>query len=116
MMLDLVFRRFFDDPPRRWQWLAHASVMAKHALNDLPLALKYAQALADQTDDTPIPSWARQMHMFLRADMGEHAAAKILLGGLLASGTVHDPHEIAFLMQRLEKLEEAENSPVKSKN
>jgi hypothetical protein len=115
-MLDFVFRRFFDDPPRRWQWLAHASVMARHALNDLPLALKYAEALADQTNEAAIPSWARQMHIFLRADMGEHEAVKILLGGLLASGTIHDPHEIAFLMQRLETLEKAEISPVESKN
>lgn len=116
MMLDFVFRQFLIDPPRRWQWLAHASVMARHALHDLPLALQYAQALADHAGDAAIPSWARQMHIFLRADMGEHEAAKVLLGGLLASGTIQDPHEIAFLMQRLDSLEKAEKSPVESKN
>ena len=116
VMLDFVFRRFFDDPPRRWQWLAHASVMARHRLQDLPLALKYAQALADHAADPSIPSWARQMHIFLRADMGEHEAAKILLGGLLASGTLRDPHEITFLMQRLDAIDKAENSPIESKN
>ncbi|MBL8539162.1 MAG: hypothetical protein U1E63_00625 [Burkholderiales bacterium] len=116
MMLDFVFRQFLDDPPHRWQWLAHASVMARHALRDLPLSLKYAQALADHAGDAPIPSWARQMHIFLRADMGEHEAAKVLLGGLLASGTIQDPHEIAFLMQRIEMLENAEKSPLQSKN
>lgn len=115
-MLDFVYRRFFDDPMRRWQWLAHASVMARHRLQDLPLALKYAQALADHATDASVPSWARQMHIFLRADMGEHEAAKVLLGGLLASGSVQDPHEIAFLMQRLDALEKAEKSPLESKN
>ncbi len=90
--------------------------MARHALHDLPLSLQYAQALSDHAGNAPIPSWARQMHIFVRADMGEHEAAKVLLGGLLASGTVRDPHEIAFLMQRLDMLQKAEKSPVKSKN
>ena len=115
-MLDFVYRRFLDDPIRRWQWLAHASVMARHRLKDLPLALRYAQAIADRAGDPSVPSWARQMHIFLREDMGEHAAAKILLGGLLASGTVRDPRETAFLMQRLEALEKAEKQPIAPKN
>ena len=115
-MLDFVYRRFLDDPVHRWQWLAHASVMAKHRLNDLPLALKYAQAIADHASDPTVPSWARQMHIFLRAEMGEPEAARILLGGLLAGGTVRDPNETAFLLQRLQELENAEKSPVEPKN
>ena len=115
-MLDFVYQRFLDNPMRRWQWLAHASVMARHRLNDLPLALKYAQSIADHAEDPAVPSWARQMHIFLREELGEHEAAKILLGGLLASGAVQDPHETAFLMQRLEELEKAEKSPLESKN
>jgi hypothetical protein len=115
-MLDFVYQRFLDDPMRRWQWLAHASVMAKHRLNDLPLALRYAQAIADLAPDPAVPSWARQMHIFLRDDLGETETAKILLGGLLASGAVQDPHETAFLMQRLEDLQKAEKSPIEPKN
>jgi hypothetical protein len=111
LMLDFAYRRFMEDPVRRWPWLAHASVMARHRLQDLPLALKYAQAIADHARDPSVPSWARQMHIFLREEMGEHEAAKILLGGLLASGTIQDPHEAAFLLQRLEALEKAEKSP-----
>lgn len=115
-MLDFVYRSFLDDPIRRWQWLAHASVMAKHRLGDLPLALTYAQAIADRAGDSAIPSWARQMHIFLREDMGESEAAKILLGGLLASGTVQDPRETAFLIQRLGEMEKAERSAIEPKN
>jgi hypothetical protein len=115
-MLDFVYRRFREDPLRRWPWLAHASVMARHRLNDLPLALKYAQAIADHAEDPAVPSWARQMHIFLREELGEHETAKILLGGLLASGVVQDPRETAFLMQRLEELEKAEKSPTTPKN
>ena len=37
-MLELVHREFLTDPNRRWPWMAHAAIMAKHRLNDLPLA------------------------------------------------------------------------------
>jgi hypothetical protein len=115
-MLDFVYQRFLDDPARRWQWLAHASVMAKHRFNDLPLALRYAQAIADRAAHPTVPSWARQMHIFLREELGEHEAAKVLLGGLLTSGAIQDPHETTFLLRRLEELEKAEKSPTSPKN
>ena len=115
-MLDFVYQKFTDDPLHRWPWLAHAAVMARHRLDDLPLALKYAQAIADHANDPSVPAWARQMHIFLREDMGEHEAAKLLLGGLLASGSVQDPHETAFLIQRLEAIERAEKSAVTPRN
>ena len=37
-------------------------------------------------------------------DMGELETAKILLGGLLASGAITDAHEIHFLTERLNTL------------
>ena len=48
-----------------------------------------------------VPHWAQQMHIFLREDMGEYETARVLLGGLLASGAVKDPHETRFLIERL---------------
>ena len=112
LTLGFVYHKFLEDPLNRWPWLAHATVMAKHSLGDLPLALKYAQAIADHANDPSVPAWARQMHIFLREDIGEYDAAKVLLGGLLDSGSVEDPHEVAFLLQRLEALEKAEKLPV----
>ena len=107
-ILDFVFRKFHEDPERRWRWLAHAAIVAKHRLNDPQLALKYARAIASEATGPSVPSWAKQMQIFLLEDLGEHEAAKILLGGLLASGTVTDPHEARFLMERLKALESAE--------
>jgi hypothetical protein len=107
-MLDLVHAQYLRDPQRRWRWLAHATILAKHRLNDLPLALKYARAIAEHSPDAP--SWARQMHIFVLEDMGEHQAARILLGGLLASGGVSDRHEQILLQQALERLHSAEKS------
>lgn len=104
-MIAFVRRHFAADPQRRWQWLAHAVYLAKHRLDDLELALDLAEELAAVPPDPAIPSWARQMHIFVREDMGETASAKVLLGGLLESGEITDPHERWFLSERLRELE-----------
>ena len=109
-MLDFVYRQFLLDPNRRWQWLAHAAVVAKHKLKDLPLSLVYADAIAKYATSTDVPSWAKQMRIFILEDMGEIESAKVLLGGLIESGTVHDEHEIRFLTGKLKALEHAEKS------
>jgi len=103
--LEFVYREFFADPDRRWPWLAHAALLAKHRLNDLPLARRYAAAIDRNTRSANVPLWARQMEIFILEDMNELEAARILLGGLLESGAIQDPAEARFLRQRLEELE-----------
>jgi hypothetical protein len=115
LMLELVYRHFGEDPDRRWPWLAHASIMAKHRLGDPALALRYARALRELTSPARVPGWARQMEIFLYEDIGELEAARALLGGLLASGSVTDAHELRFLAERLEQLSAAENSSAPSR-
>jgi hypothetical protein len=105
LALELVYREFLRDPDRRWPWLAHAALLAKHRLKDLPLARSYAQALERHTGARDVPLWARQMEIFILEDMNELEAARIMLGGLLQSGAVQDPAELRFLKQRLEALE-----------
>ena len=113
VMLTFVHEQFMQDPTRRWRWLAHAAIMAKHRLHDAPLALNYAR---DITRLAPAaPSWARQMHIFILEDIGELASAKILLGGLLASGEIRDEHELRFLTERLESMSNAEKSSLSSR-
>jgi hypothetical protein len=114
-MLDFVYRKFLEDPLHRWRWLAHGALIARHRLNDHDLALRYARAIADEADAPTVPSWAKQMHIFLLADLGEVEAARILLGGLLDSGAVTDPREQRFLLERLEQFESVENSSISSK-
>lgn len=104
-MLEFTYRHFFAAPNQRWQWLAHAAIVAKHRLHDLPLALKYAQAIARHANGPGVPHWAQQMPIFILEEMGETESAKILLGGLLANNTLSDPHEIRFLTERLNALE-----------
>ena len=104
-MLDFIYRAFFDEPDRRWPWLAHAALVAKHRLRDLPLAQRYAQAVQRLTTDPRVPPWARHMEIFILEDMNELEAARIMIAGLLRSGRISDPAEMRFLQQRLEELE-----------
>jgi hypothetical protein len=105
MALQFVYEAFLEDPNRRWPWLAHGALLAKHRLKDLELARRYAQALERRTTSRDIPLWARQMEIFILEDMNELEAARIVLGGLIESGTVTDPAELRFLKQRLEEME-----------
>lgn len=102
MMLEFVRRSFEADPDRRWRWLAHAAIIARHRLNDTDLAIRYARAITAQATGPSVPGWARQMSVLLLADAGEIEAARVLLGGLLASGGLKDPQEIRFLLERLD--------------
>jgi hypothetical protein len=105
-MLTFVEQRFYADPQRRWPWLAHGAIVAKHRLHDLPLALRYAQGIARHATGKDVPHWAQQMPIFILEEMGEAQSAKIMLGALLASGSITDPREIHFLTGRLKALEQ----------
>jgi hypothetical protein len=104
--MEWVYREFLRDPNRRWPWLAHAALLAKHRLGDLALARRYAAAIDQHTTDPTVPLWARQMEIFILEDMNELEAAKIMIGGLLLSGKIDDPAELRFLKERLDELEQ----------
>lgn len=104
-MFEFVYRHFFDDPNRRWDPLAFAAVMSKHRLNDLPQAHRYAEAIRTHATGENVPSWARQMDIFILEDMKEYKTAYALLDSLLQSGEVTDANEVHFLQARLNQLE-----------
>ena len=105
-MLDFVYRQYFVDPNRRWLWLAHAAFLAKHRLKDMDLALKYASALQQNTTANDVPAWVLTMEAFMREDMNELETARIMIGGLLASGRITDRSELEFLDGRLHEIKE----------
>jgi hypothetical protein len=104
-ILEFIYRRFLEDPNRRWPWLAHAALLAKHRLKDLPLSRRFASAIDRHTTARDVPAWAKQMEIFILEDMNEFEAARILLGGLIVSGRITDPAELRFLQERLKDLE-----------
>jgi hypothetical protein len=105
-MLDFVYARFAEDPDRRWPWLAQAALAARHRLHDLPLARRYAAAIRQQATGPGVPPWARELEIFMAEDMDELDAARALAGALLRSGRITDPHELQFLAERLQQLEQ----------
>jgi hypothetical protein len=108
-MCEFVHRAFLDRPDARWRWLAHCAIMARHRLSDLPLALRYAEDIAQHAGKAS--GWARQMRIFLLEDMGETERATVLLGGLLAGNEVTDAKELHFLAERLETLKRGGGHP-----
>jgi hypothetical protein len=111
MMLEFVHDRFDEDPERRWPWLAHAALVARHQLHDLPLARRYARAIRLRATGPQVPAWARELELFILEDMNELDGARALIGGLLRDGRITDPHELQFLTERLERLERAGQPP-----
>ncbi len=109
-MLEFIYKSFLEDPNRRWPALAHAALIAKHRLKDLPLSLSYARAIDRLTTASDVPIWAKQMEVFILEDMNELDAARIMLGGLLAKGQVRDEGERRYLEQRLKSMEERARS------
>lgn len=106
-MLEFVHRRFLEDPDRRWPWMAHGVYIAKHRIKDLQLALKYANALRLNVSCDAAPPWVAQMEIFVLEDLGEIKSARIIIGGLLASGRLAgNDNELRFLKNRLALLEQ----------
>ncbi len=104
-MLAFIYEQFPKDPNRRWPSMTHAIYIAKHRIKDYPLALRFAHAVAQQVTANNVPSWVKQMEIYVLEDMGEIESAKILIGGLLESGAITDAHELQFLQDRLDRLE-----------
>ena len=105
-MLDFVYRQYLLDPNRRWPWLAHATFLAKHRLKDIALARKYAATLQKYTTAKDVPAWATTMEIFILEDLNELETARVMIGGLLASGRVTDKGELHFLNGRLQEIEQ----------
>jgi len=105
-MMDFIYRQYLLDPNRRWPWLAHATFLAKHRIKDMALALKYAAALQKYTTAKDVPAWVTTMEIFIREDMNELETARMMIGGLLASGKITDRGELNFLDGRLREIEE----------
>lgn len=109
-MLDFIYAQFLLDPNRRWPWAAHAALVAKHQLKDLPLARKFAQGVDRLTTTADVPLWAKQMEIFILEDMNELEAARVMLGGLLERGRITDAGERRFLEGRLKELEDRQGA------
>jgi len=101
IILAFIERTFMVDPQLHWRHLAEASVIAKHKLGDLPLALQMAELLSGQPPSVVMPRWARDIQFILLGDLNEYEAALTIISGLLQSDAVNDPDEKLFLQEKL---------------
>lgn len=105
-LLDFIERRFDDNPQLHWRRLAEASLIARHKLNDLELALRLAEKLATQPESVDMPHWARDFEFLLLAEMNETESAIAIIQALLQSGSIEDPDERRFLRGKLLDLQQ----------
>lgn len=105
-ILAFIQRRFNDDPQLHWRRLAEASVIAKHQLDDLDLALEMAELLSSQPRSINIPQWARDIHFLLLANLNQQESAIAIIEAMLLSGSVTDPDEIRFLQSKLSEFQQ----------
>jgi len=86
----------------KWRWLAHAAYLARFEMQDLDLALHYAQRLSalEARYDMDLPQWASQMHIFIQNTMGNKQEAYGLMLEILReqASTMH-PNEVNFMRE-----------------
>jgi hypothetical protein len=104
IMLDFARTQFLKRPAERWRWLAEATLMAHHRLEDLALAARYARALAQRTEPGEVPHWARDLQIGVRQARGEYAGARAIVERRLATGAIEDARELQYLARTLEQL------------
>ena len=106
IILEYIDRTFMQNPQLHWRRLAEASVIAKHQLGDLPLALRMADKLSGQPASVEMPRWARDIQFILLGDMNEFETAITIIVALLQTEAVNDPDEARFLKEKLLYLQQ----------
>ncbi len=101
LVLEFIERGFDQAPQLHWRRLTEASLLAKHGLGDLNLALRLAEKLARQPAAIEMPPWARDMRFLLLADMNEFESAIAIIEAMLQTDAVKDPDEKRFLQEKL---------------
>ena len=76
LMLEFVHQAFLEDPNRRWPFLAHAALLAKHRLKDLPLARRYAADLQRLTTASDVSGKAVRGRRSSRTSEGSASRPK----------------------------------------
>lgn len=105
-MLEYVYKNFLKHPNRYWKWMIQSAIIAQHRLNDMQLALKYAEAVRKKTTSKTVPAWAKQHEVFIREDLGEYEVAAGVLKLLIDDNIVRDEKERIFLLEKLSDLQQ----------
>ncbi|MEQ8966047.1 MAG: hypothetical protein RID91_09500 [Azospirillaceae bacterium] len=91
-IVDYLEDHALRDPAGKWRWLAQAVHVARYRMEDPRRALDLARTLRG-LPVADLPYWARQLEVFVLADLGDRAAARALLLALLESDPDLPDHE-----------------------
>lgn len=105
-IIGYIEREYDTDPQLHWRRLAEASVIARHRLQDLELALSLAEKIAAQPASVIIPHWARDLQFLLLAELNELEAAIAIIQVMIESGSITDPDERRFLEEKLSDFQQ----------
>ncbi len=97
IMVDFIQTNFARNPQRHWRRMTEATILAKHKLGNLELALSLAEQLSSQPTEVIMPHWARDMQFILLGEMNEFEEGITIIAALLESGSIVDPDELRFL-------------------
>ena len=101
MIIDFIQKSFARNPQLHWRRMTEATLLAKHKLGDLELALSIATQLSIQSADVVMPHWARDMQFILLGEMNEHESGIAIIVALIESGSITDSDELRFLKDKL---------------
>lgn len=107
IMISVIEALFDKNPQQHWRRMTEACLLAKHQLNDLPLALRLAKKISKLPKSFRLPFWARDMELVLLDELDQLESAQLLISSLLQSGEIQDADEIRFLQFRLLKIQQA---------
>jgi len=107
------------DYKEKWRWLAHAAYLARFEIKDMDLALGYAERLSalEKKHKMELPSWASQMHIYIRNLQGnKDEAYGMMLEILRTEADKMHPNEVNFIRDyictRILTPEKAENNEI----
>lgn len=93
----------------KWWWVAQASYLASHKLNDLDRALALSSRLRGVKG---IPMWAQQLSAFIHEKRGEFGEALTIIQEIMKNPDEYSQGELNFMKyfvdERLGKLKEVE--------
>lgn len=114
LMISFIQNSFTQNPQLNWRRMTEATILAKHQLSDLTLALSLAKQLSNQPADVVMPHWARDIEFILLGEMNEYETGIAIIVALIQSGSIDDPDEQQFLQEKLlgfqQKLLESQQS------
>jgi hypothetical protein len=101
LMIDFIQASFTREPQLHWRRMTEATILAKHKLGDLSLALSLAEQLTTQPIDVVMPQWARDMQFILLGELNEFEAGIAIIVAMLESGSLVNADERRFLRVKL---------------